>query len=245
MKAIILAAGRGVRMRHLTEDRPKCLVELGGRPLLEWQLEALGDAGFTEVAIVTGYRRDLLAPRASKEFHNPRWSETNMVSSLEAASAWLEHDTCIVSYSDIFYRPAAIRALMESPADIAITYDPDWLELWQARFEDPLSDAETFRLNGGGRLIEIGSKPRRIEDVEGQYMGLLRFTPKGWSDVRLVRDGLTTSERDSQHMTGLLKAVIEGGRVPVSALAYSGTWGEVDTEADLQVYEKGEIKPGA
>ncbi|MFZ9450262.1 MAG: NTP transferase domain-containing protein, partial [Alphaproteobacteria bacterium] len=63
MRAIILAAGRGSRMRQLTDERPKCLVPLRGRPLLEWQLEALRGAGIREIGIVTGYRREMLASR--------------------------------------------------------------------------------------------------------------------------------------------------------------------------------------
>ena len=60
MKAIILAAGRGSRMKNMTDERPKCLVELGGKPLLEYQLTALRQAGINEIAVVTGYRRELL-----------------------------------------------------------------------------------------------------------------------------------------------------------------------------------------
>jgi choline kinase len=85
MRAIILAAGRGSRIRQLTDDRPKCLVELRGRPLLEWQVEALRGGGAREIGIVTGYRREMLAALGLREFHNPRWQDTNMVSSLECA----------------------------------------------------------------------------------------------------------------------------------------------------------------
>lgn len=79
MKAIILAAGRGSRMKGLTDQKPKCLVELRGKTLLEWQLKALREAGVSEIAVVTGYRRELLAAYGLTEFHNPRWAETNML----------------------------------------------------------------------------------------------------------------------------------------------------------------------
>jgi len=59
MKAIILAAGRGSRMKKLTSNQPKCLTNLNGKPILDWQLEAFKKSGITEVAIVTGYRRNL------------------------------------------------------------------------------------------------------------------------------------------------------------------------------------------
>jgi NDP-sugar pyrophosphorylase family protein len=120
-------------------------VELRGKALLDWQLTALRDAGIEEAAIVTGYRRELFAERGLTEFHNPRWAETNMVSSLACAQEWLGAVTCIVSYSDIFYSAQAIQSLMESQAALAVTYDPYWLDLWKQRFDDPLVARELQR----------------------------------------------------------------------------------------------------
>ena len=237
MKAIILAAGRGSRMKSMTNDRPKCMVELRGKPLLEWQLASLQEAGVGEVAIVTGYMRELLAGRASMEFHNPRWAETNMVSSLACAQEWLRAEPCIVSYSDIFYEASAVGSLMKSQADLAVTYDPHWLKLWERRFGNPLLDAETFRLKPDRTLVEIGSKPQSVDEVEGQYMGLLRFTPTGWDEVVRIRSGLTSAECDHMHMTGTLQKVIEAGRLQVAAVPYEKSWGEVDSVDDLTQYK--------
>ncbi|MGF6090694.1 phosphocholine cytidylyltransferase family protein [Pseudomonas sp. 18173] len=237
MKAIVLAAGRGSRMKSLTDERPKCMVELRGRTLLEWQLEALRGAGIREIAIVTGYKRELLADQGLIEFHNPRWAQTNMVSSLACAEAWLEDSPCIVSYSDIFYSPAAVRSLMASEASLAVTYDPNWLALWTQRFGDPLLDAETFRLTSAGTLAEIGNKPKSVDDVQGQYMGLLRFTPQGWAEVVRLLSERTPEQRDKVHMTHTLQQVIEAGRVPIQACAYAGEWGEVDSSEDLALYQ--------
>jgi choline kinase len=237
MKAIILAAGRGSRMKNLTEERPKCLVELRGKTLLDWQLEALRDAGITDIAIVTGYKREQLANRGLVEFHNPRWAETNMVSSLACAADWLQTEPCIVSYSDIFYGSSAVQSLMNSNASLAVTYDPNWLQLWTHRFGDPLLDAETFRLTSEGALAEIGNKPNTVDEVQGQYMGLLRFTPVGWAEVVRIRSTLSLEECDRMHMTGTLQLIIECRKIPVHALPYVGMWGEIDTEADLSVYE--------
>lgn len=238
MKAIILAAGRGSRMKNLTEERPKCLVELHGKPLLELQLAALHGAGIEQVAIVTGYKRELLSNRGLVEFHNPRWAETNMVTSLACAQEWLRGEPCVVSYSDIFYEASAPRLLMETNAELAITYDPNWRVLWESRFEDPLSDAETFKMDDRRVLLEIGQKPTRIEDIQGQYMGLLRFTPAGWSKVETLRASLDDRLRDRLDMTGMLQRLIAGHGAQILALPYSERWGEVDSAEDLAVYEK-------
>jgi len=237
MKAVILAAGRGSRMKGLTEERPKCLVELHGKPLLDWQLEALREAGIDDISIVTGYRRELLATRGLVEFHNPRWADTQMVSSLACAQAWLEATPCIVSYSDIFYGASAVASLIRSDADLAVTYDPDWCELWTRRFGDPLLDAETFRMNSDGTLAEIGSKPKSVDEVQGQYMGLLRFTPTGWGEMLRIRAGLDPAQCDRMHMTRTLDEVIKSKRIPVAALPNRGVWGEFDSADDLDVFE--------
>lgn len=236
MKAIILAAGRGSRMKDLTAERPKCLVELRGKALLDWQLEALRASNITEISIITGYKRELLANWGLVEFHNERWAETNMVSSLNCALEWLQSGPCIVSYSDIFYSPAAVQSLMTCTASLAVTYDPNWLELWTQRFGAPLLDAETFRMTPERTVAEIGNKPKSVEEVQGQYMGLLRFTPEGWAEVLRIRSGLTSEQCDKMHMTGTLQKVIDAGRVAIAAVPYGGEWGEVDSAEDLASY---------
>jgi choline kinase len=238
MKAIILAAGRGSRMKKLTQERPKCLVELCGITLLDLQLESLRAAGIKDIAIVTGYKREMLANRGLVEFHNERWAETNMVSSLACAQNWLQTEPCIVSYSDIFYSSVAVQSLMTCAASLAVTYDPNWLELWTQRFGDPLLDAETFRLTPEHTLAEIGNKPNSLDEVQGQYMGLLRFTPEGWAAVQRIRSDLTPQECDKMHMTGTLQKVIDAGYIAITPVPYTGKWGEIDSAEDLLVSEK-------
>ena len=167
MRGIILAAGRGSRMKHLTSERPKCMVKLRGKPLIEWQLEALRAAGINDIAIVTGYRHELLSSYKLTKFHNARWTETNMVASLACADKWLRSEPSIVSYSDIFYESSAVTSLIDCPGSLAVTYDPNWLSIWEKRFEDPLSDAETFSLNSSNQIIEIGNKPKTAKEVQG------------------------------------------------------------------------------
>lgn len=223
-------------MKSLTEERPKCLVEFRGKTLLDWQLSSLAGAGITEVAIVTGYKCEMLKNFGVVQFHNSRWAETNMVSSLACAESWLRQGPCIVSYSDIFYSRSAVQSLMTCNANLAVTYDPKWLELWTRRFSDPLKDAETFRLTAEGMLAEIGRRPRTVEEIEGQYMGLLRFTPAGWSEVQRVRSGLEPHQADLMHMTGTLQLIIDAGRIPVAAVPYEENWGEIDSADDLAAY---------
>lgn len=237
MRAIILAAGRGSRMGGMTTHQPKCLVKLKGVALLDRQIAALQGAGIDTIGIVTGYRREALNDRGLHEFHNADWSHTNMVSSLSFARSWLLDGPCLVSYSDIFYDSEAVQLLIRETGALALTYDPKWLSLWAARFSEPLSDAETFRVRADGTLLEIGKRPESLEQVQGQYMGLLRFTPESWRALEAMRAALSVAERDQMHMTGALQRLIETQSVAVRAIPYSGLWGEVDSQDDLLVYE--------
>ena len=236
MRAIILAAGRGSRMGALTRDRPKCLVEFAGKSLLARQMAALGAGGIETIAAVRGYRGDRLEGRGLVLFDNPDWASSNMVMSLARAAAWLGAGPCLVSYADIFYPAAAVAALAAAAGDLVIAYDRDWLSLWRRRFADPLTDAESFRLNGGGRVLEIGRRAKSLAEIEGQYMGLLKFTPAGWRAVEAALGDLDDAGRRRLDMTGLLDRLIGRGQ-SVMAVAVAGPWGEVDSESDLALYE--------
>jgi choline kinase len=235
-RAIILAAGRGSRMGDLTSDQPKCFARLHGRRLLDWQLAALTGAAIERVAVVRGYRGECFDGPLTY-FENPDWQTSNMVRTLLAADDWLAREDCIVSYSDIFYGRRTVEALMATPADLAIAYDPRWLELWAARFADPLADAESFRLNPDASLATIGERCTSAAEIEGQYMGLLKFTPRGWACVRQLLATLEPAAVDRLDMTSLLRMGLQAGwRIAVSPV--QGVWGEVDTADDLALYHR-------
>src|SRR5690606_29388820 len=158
-----------------------------------------------------------------------------MVSSLACAESWLMSGPCLVSYTDIFYQPDAFNILINTPASLAVTFDPNWKGLWEKRFGNPLLDAESFRVDTYGNLLEIGKPPILLEEIQGQYMGLLRFTPDAWREVQNIRNKLTANQRDKMDMTGLLQRILEGGAVNISALPYYGLWSEIDSQQDLSV----------
>ena len=243
MRAIILAAGRGSRMGELTEERPKCLTPFAGRTLLEWQLAAIRAADIHDIAVVRGYRAETINPPGCIWFENPHWANTNMVSTLACAGQWLKCDDCIVSYSDIVYHPSIVERLSMHPGDIVISYDEEWLPLWNKRFENPLADAETFRLNDNGRLHSIGARAYTLADIEGQYMGLLKISPAGWRSIESLLDSLPVEQRTRLDMTSLLQLLLEEG-VEIGTVPTSGRWCEVDSETDLRMYEERLGHPG-
>lgn len=239
MRVIILAAGRGSRLKERTKVLPKCLTELWGKRLIDWQLRAIRAAGISQIAIVTGYHAEEIKKRVEGVtfFHNAKWEETNMVSTLLCAKDWLHTEPCIVSYADVVYSQVAIRILCDMRANIGLVYQTNFWELWQERFANPLDDLETFRLTPEGNLAEIGKRPTSEEEIEGQYMGLLRFSPTGWQNLEenLHRD--LPRPLAKMDMTALLEHLILQG-VRIQAKPYAGLWVEVDNNDDLAAYKR-------
>lgn len=231
--AILLAAGRGSRLGPFTEERPKCLVKCAGRPMIESQIEALRGGGVERIVVVTGYCADLLEEYGHRRVANPDWAQTNMVRSLFCAAEEVTGPT-VVSYSDIVYGPEPVRALLASPHAFALTYDVDWLELWRRRFDDPLSDAESFRLSGDGRIVDIGRKHVSLAEIGGQYMGLLKIGPEvlGWIE-RVARH----RDLSRMDMTSLIAHLIAADE-PVYGVPVHGGWAEIDSPRDLKVAEE-------
>ena len=132
-KGIILAAGRGKRMDHETDDKPKCLTKLLGKPLIDWQIRSLHEAGIYDIAVVTGYKGDCLDSFGLHRFVNENWARTQIFESLNCAHSWLESFECIVSYSDIVYEKTAIMGLLDAMDNVAVSYDTRWLDRWSRR----------------------------------------------------------------------------------------------------------------
>lgn len=238
MKGLILAAGRGSRLGTLTKNKPKCLTMLGGKTLLEWQLDALRTGGVSEIAVVCGYMAEQLVQEGEKHHFTPLkndyWASTNMVSSLLCAVDWVQDEPCIVSYSDIVYPAEHVQKLMPCEKPLCVAYDLLWRELWNLRFDNPLDDAETFK-EENGFLLEIGGKTNRIEDIQGQYMGLFKLNPKGRQDVVDYCRKLPPADTEKLDMTSLLQRLLQKC-IPIGAVAVEGRWCEVDNEKDLEVY---------
>ena len=233
MKGIILAAGRGRRMGSLTNSLPKCRTIFKGKELIQWQIQSLRDAGINEIAIVRGYLAETFDFKM-KYFDNNRWLETNMVVSLISANEWLKTDSCISSYSDIIYSSDAVKRLMNSSGDITITYDPNWKKLWELRFDDPLIDAETFRIDKD-LVIEIGNRATSKDQIEGQFMGLVKYTRKGWKIIIDYLSNFNQNEIDKMDITKLLMGLISSG-INVNAVPIIDEWYEIDSESDLSIY---------
>lgn len=235
MKAIILAAGRGSRLNELTSEKPKCLNIIGGQSLIKWQISVLRAGGVDEIIIVTGYRAEMLEFDGIKTVCNHDWEKTQMVSSLLCAREEFE-DGVIVSYSDIIYSSSVVSSLIKKKEDGIVVFDTKWRELWESRFDKPLEDAESFRINEDGLIEDIGQSVASFDDVQGQFVGLMKFPPIILSWIIDMNDRYPDKIRRTD-MTTLLQMMVKEGR-KLYGMAINGGWCEVDTARDLAVAEK-------
>ncbi|GMV55114.1 MAG: hypothetical protein AMXMBFR6_09190 [Betaproteobacteria bacterium] len=243
MKALILAAGQGTRLRPLTDDRPKCLVELTGKSLLERQATILRRAGIQDITVVAGYRADQIAALGYETCLNPHYATTNMVTTLFCAADAMNGDQdLLIAYGDIVYETRVLTALLTVDAPVVVMIDRQWLRYWRLRLDDPLVDAETLKLGPDGRLQELGRKPRDYGEIEGQYMGLIKvradhvitmISEYASMDRTAIYDGKSF---DNMYMTSFIQYLIDRGW-DVRVAETDNGWLEVDSVSDLQHYE--------
>jgi len=242
-RAIHLAAGQGTRLRPITNDRPKPLVELGGTSLLERNIETLQAAGVDDQIVVTGYMSERIEDLGYETVHNEVFDETEMVYSLFCAHERFPADNdLVISYGDILYDQSVAENILSCDAPLCVVIDEEWRDLWQRRFEDPLEDAETLQIDEDNQITEIGSTPNSYDDIGGQYIGLIKVRSDCIDQFEDVYQELSDGGTTSVEMTHYIQHLIDIGW-DVQAIPIEGNWLEVDTIADLEWYQS-EIDSG-
>lgn len=256
MKTIILAAGQGTRLKPLTNDRPKCMVEVNGRSIIERQLEVMHKCGIRDedITIIAGYRGDVL----QRKFENTKisiiinrdYETTNMVCSLMCARELMEkQNDILISYGDIIYNESVLQSILHSESGASVVVDDEWYSYWSERCENPLDDAETLMFDADNYLVEIGQKTTDISKVQSQYIGLMRFMGGALQSMLYLAAearersnngiALWRTERNYQqmYMTDLLQGLIDEGN-KLRAVHVERGWFEIDDCDDLKVVEK-------
>jgi choline kinase len=242
-RALILAAGQGTRLQPLTNNKPKCLVPLLGKSLLERQVHTLQNAGVDNIHIATGYRSDQIKALGFNCTDNARYAETNMVETLFCALDFIQQEgDLIIAYGDIVYQSENLEALLASDDEIVLMIDAKWKDLWSLRLENPLEDAETLMMDDDGYVTELGKKPDSYERIQGQYTGLIKIRADKIPGLVQFYNKLDRSKTydgkdfDNMYMTSFLQLLIDSGWQAKAALVNNG-WLEVDSVDDLNQYE--------
>jgi len=240
MKMIILAAGQGTRLRPLTNDKPKCMVEYKNKPIIDYIIEVAKKCNIDDIAVVNGYKKDVLEGYLKKEnltfFTNSSFDKTNMVNTFFCAKEFM-NDDLIISYADIIYKKEVLEKLIQSKEDFSVVVDRKWKKLWSQRMDNPLDDAETLKIKGG-KIIEIGKKPNGYNEVEGQYIGLIKISKRVLNKVVNYYNSLDRykdydgKDFDNMYMTSFIQMIIDN-LVNVNPVFIDGGWVEVDCINDL------------
>ena len=244
--AIVLAATRGRGLEALTEDRPKVMLPIAGKPLLRWLVDGFKRHDINDITVVGGYRADAIDTTGIKLAVNERYLETDELASLACAAGSLESDT-VISYGDILFRSYVLRDLVESTADFAVVVDSlgaapgdrtirdfaycsrgDDRDLFgtQVLLERVTSKADP---NGGTR--DPASLPA---PPQGQWIGLLRVGARGLARFKSVLDRLRARpDFERLDIPALLNALIADGAA-IEVVYVHGHWRGVNDLDDLR-----------
>jgi choline kinase len=249
-RAILIAAGRGKRLGAHTDDVPKCMVQVGARPILGWVWHAFRAAGIEELIVIRGYRGDVLeafvrqlVPDA-RFVDNTGWQTNNVLLSLACARRYLDQP-CLISYSDILFTPAVAQAAAASSAEIALVIDREFRAIYDGRTQHPLEEGEVSDLMPDGTVARVGKRALPPSEAVGEFIGLTKLGARGAMTVARTLDALAQryDGREAEpfqraaayrnaYLTDLWQELIDGG-IRIDPVLISGSWREIDTEQDL------------
>lgn len=243
MKAIILAAGQGTRLKRYTENLPKGMLDFQGKTIIERQIEMYKLCGINNIIVVKGFAADKIAYEGVKYYLNKDFEITNMVESFITAKDEFDDDV-VLSYSDILFSQEMLRTMMDSNEDFSVAVDVNWKKYWQMRYEKIDFDTESLKMNDRGYITLLGLENPPIDEIDARYVGLLKFSKKALADILDIwnvnyeeyqnkpwqQSGKTIRKA---YMTDLLNALIQEGR-NVKAISFDNGWIEFDTNEDYE-----------
>ncbi|MDP3910463.1 MAG: phosphocholine cytidylyltransferase family protein [Gemmatimonadales bacterium] len=223
MQAVILAGGVGSRLEKLTDGKPKCLVEIGGKPLILHQLEALSDHGVGPVLMIVGYNheaiRQVVGPRV-EYIVNERYRETNSLYSLWLAREWIKGPFVLIN-ADLLFDPAILDRVLEEPGNV-LAYDST-----ASRGREQTKVAIRNR-----KVVDLG-KDLPVASARGESLGLLKFEADGALAMLDVAAQQIASGHEQAWVIEATRAVCRA--VPLYGANVAGlSWTEVDFPHDLE-----------
>lgn len=232
MKAVILAAGVGKRLWEVTQYRPKCLIEIGGRSLLHRYLESLAAVGIRRVEIVVGYKQEMIRAAVERDacgvnvtflindqFHR------GSISSLWIARTAFDDDTVVMD-ADVLFHQEILRRLVSSPSENALLMDETVKQTGE----------ECMVVVSGGRVIALTKNMPEQYDYAGEGVGFLRIrhadTPRV---VSSLRDYIDRESWDMEYEDALRQYFqdVRVGHERIGGLP----WTEIDFIEDVQKAE--------
>jgi len=230
MKAVILAAGQGTRIRSVHGEHPKCLIEVDNTTILDHQLDALSMAGINDVAIVVGYEKEQIINHVMsrklphiQQIHfieNPAFAISNNVYSLWLALEWVRGDSFIVLNADVIFDADILDIAVQSKAPISMIVDPLWRD-------------ETMKvIIHRDRVMQMSKKISR-EQFSGTYIGITVFSKAIQARFFDKMNALISAGRVNEFFNVAVQELVDEG-VHVGYTSTDGlAWAEIDDPTDL------------
>ena len=171
-----------------------------------------------------------------------------MVETLFCAKETMQ-DSVIISYGDIVFQKNVLEKLIDSNEDFSVVIDKEWLRYWKIRFKNPLDDAESLKVDQNEYLRNIGQKVSNVDEVMGQYIGLMKFQNEGLEFLKKHYEKVKSQAKlgtnplnpnlpfEKSFMTDLLQSLINEG-CKIRGISIENGWLELDTIDDYKTYEK-------
>tara|TARA_B110000037_G_C17046203_1_gene475779 strand:+ start:80 stop:1201 length:1122 start_codon:yes stop_codon:yes gene_type:complete len=241
-KCLIVAAGLGSRLKRHTENSPKCMLDFGGKTLLQRQLFSYKANGIEEISLIRGYKKNKINYKDIKYFDNNDYKDNNILNSIFYGEEVLNGDI-IISYSDILFEPFVVKRAMQSDHDISVVVDIDWRDYYIDRKDHPLSEAENVIFNSNNEVVKIGKIASQKEEVHGEFIGMIKLNHRGCEILKqnfhrvkkLYWDKPFQRAKIFQkaYLTDMIQELVDIG-IKVHCVIIERGWKEIDTVEDYK-----------
>tara|TARA_B100000242_G_scaffold281554_1_gene241927 strand:- start:84 stop:1220 length:1137 start_codon:yes stop_codon:yes gene_type:complete len=242
IKALIIAAGLGSRLKKHTEDLPKCMLDFGGKTLLQRQLDSYKKNKISDISLVKGYKKEKINYKGIRYFENNDFKNNNILNSIFYAEKIIDGNI-IISYSDILFDASVVERLLKSNHDISVVVDIDWRGYYVGRKDHPISEAENVIFNSDNEVEKIGKINSGSEEVHGEFIGMIKLSNRG-SEIfkehfyRLKKKYWNKPFQRAKifqkaYLTDYIQELVDIG-VKVHCVIIESGWKEIDTVEDYK-----------
>ncbi|MEQ1801283.1 MAG: phosphoenolpyruvate mutase [Gammaproteobacteria bacterium] len=237
-RAVILAASRGSALGELTEQRPKTMVKVRGRPLLSHIVSAYNAAGIKRINVVRGYLPEAVDLPALTYTDNPDYADTSELVSLAMALDAEPDDSMdlYVSYGDVIFNRYILDALSESDDEFAIVVDTEWRDsVNRGRAADYVTCTQPYsrRTFYQPSFLEGAAEDLPEDRIHGEWMGFLRVSSSALPRFRAVVADLAADPANRLAKLHQLLSHLAGKGERVRVLYTTGHWLDVDSLEDV------------
>jgi len=241
-KALIIAAGLGSRLKKHTTNLPKCMLDFGGKTLLQRQLDSYKKCGIKDISLVKGYKKEKINYKGIKYFENTDFKNNNILNSIFYAEKII-NGNIIISYSDILFDASVVQRTLDSDHDISVVVDIDWRGYYVGRKDHPISEAENVIFNSNNEVEKIGKINTGNEDVHGEFIGMIKLSNRGTEIFKQHFNRLKkiywnkpfqrSKIFQKAYLTDFIQELVDIG-VKVHCVIIESGWKEIDTVEDYK-----------